>query len=122
MRQAPVLIALGLFVQIAAADAQTAQYGDRTAIVVPQMPARINVGMNMSQRVSTSFDEQRRVDQVLRRRLYEMATDECKLLVDVLGGDCRIVQLNVNSNIQNNNETPMINSNINAQYEMVPRR
>ena len=123
MRRASGLIALGLIVPMTAADAQTTQYGDRPVPVANQMPTRINVGFSISQRVSSnSFDEQRRVDQVVRRRLYQLAMEECALLVDVIGGECRIISLNVNSNIQDNSEFPTVNGNMNGQYEIVSRR
>jgi hypothetical protein len=122
MRQASVLIALGLFVMTTAADAQTAQYGDRAVVVTNQLPTRINVGFNISQRVSgNSLDEQRRVDQALRRRLYQLAMQECALLIEVIGGECRIVSMNVNSNIQDNNEFHTVNGSMNGQYEITPR-
>jgi len=123
MRHALLLTVLGLTMQMTAADAQTVQYGERSAVIASQLPTRINVAFNISQRVSTSsFDEQRRVDQIVRRKLYQLATEECALLVDVIGGECRITSLSVNSNFQDNPEHPMVNGNMNGQYEVVPRR
>lgn len=58
----------------------------------------------------------------MRRRLYQMAMEECSLLADVMRADCKLVSLNVNTNFQNNNEYPTINSSMNGQYEIVPRR
>ena len=123
MRHAPLLTVLGLTMQMTAADAQTVQYGERSAVIASDLPTRINVGFNISQRVSTSsFDEQRRVDQIVRRKLYQLAMEECALLVDVIGGECRIISLSVNSTFQDNPEYPMVNGNMNGQYEIVPRR
>ena len=119
MRQVLVLIPVILLAATTAANAQTT--GDRP--VVAQVPTRINVGMNISERVtSLSLDEQRRVDQVMRRRLYQMAMEECVLLAEVMRAECRLASLNVNTNFQNNNDNPMINSSMNGQYEIIPRR
>ena len=123
MRHALLLTVLGLTMPMAAADAQTVKYGDRSAVNAGLLPTRINVGFNISQRVSTSsFDEQRRVDQIVRRKLYQLAMEECTLLVDVIGGECRLISLSVNSTFQDTPEYPMVNGNMNGQYEIVPRR
>ena len=120
MRQALVLIPVVLLAAMTAANAQT--IGDRPA-AVPQVPTRINIGMNISERISSlSFEEQYRADQALQRQLYRMAMEECTLLADVMRAECRLMSLNVNTNFQNNNDRPTMNSSVNGQYEIIPRR
>ena len=121
MRQALVLIPAALLAATTAVNAQT--IGDRSAVVATQIPARISVGMNISERVtSLSLDEQHRIDQVMRRRLYQMAMEECALLAEVMRAECKLTSLNVNTNFQNNNDNPVVNSSMNGQYEIIPRR
>jgi hypothetical protein len=110
------------------ADAQliTVQSSDRTAPIASQVPTRINVGTNISQRLSsTSLEERRRTERAVRRRLYEMAMEaieECELIIDVFQAECKITSLNVNSNVQDQDGGPMIYGNVNGQYEIIPRR
>jgi len=109
-------------IQTTVADAQA----DRTTPTASQVPARINIGMNISQRLlNNSVEEQRRTERAVRRRLYEMAMEameECMLLVDVFQAECRISSLNLNSTIQDQGDVPMIHGNVNGQYEIIPRR
>ena len=128
MRHALLPMAVLFVIQTTVADAQslTIQSGDRVAPTASQMPARINIGMSISQRLSSnSLEEQRRAERAVRRRLYEMAMeamDECKLLIDVFQAECRITSLNVNSNVQDQSDAPMIHGSVNGQYEIIPRR
>jgi len=110
------------------ADAQliAVQSSDRAAPITSQVPTRINVGTNISQRLSsTSIEERRRTERAVRRRLYEMAMEaieECELIIDVFQAECKITSLNVNSNVQDQDGGPMIYGNVNGQYEIIPRR
>ena len=120
MRQALVLVPLVLLAVTTAASAQTS--GDRQAVPV-QVPTRIDIGMSISERISgVSFEEQHRADQAIRRQLYRMAMEECALLAEVMRAECKLTSLSVNTNFQNNNDHPMINSSVNGQYEIIPRR
>ena len=120
MRQALVLIQAALLAATTAANAQT--IGDRPAVAA-QVPARINIGMNISERISNlSFEEQYRADQAIRRQLYRMAMEECALLAEVMKAECKLTSLSVNTSFQTNNDYPMINSSVNGQYEIIPRR
>ena len=120
MRQASVLISAALLVAATAANAQTVS--DRPAVAA-QVPTRINIGMNISERISNlSFEEQYRADQAIRRQLYRMAMEECTLLAEVMRAECKLTSLSVNTNFQNNSDHPMMNSSVNGQYEIIPRR
>ena len=119
MRQVRVLIPVALLAATTAANAQA--IGDRQAVAA-QVPARINIGMNISERISNlSFEEQYRADQAIRRQLYRMAMEECALLAEVMKAECKLTSLSVNTNFQNNNDHPMMNSSVNGQYEIIPR-
>jgi hypothetical protein len=122
MRHALLPVAVLFMIQTTVADAQA----DRTTPTASQVPARINIGMNISQRLlNNSVEEQRRTERAVRRRLYEMAMEameECMLLVDVFQAECRISSLNLNSTIQDQGDVPMIHGNVNGQYEIIPRR
>ena len=121
MRQALVLIPAALLAATTTVNAQT--IGDRSAVVAAQVPARINIGMNISERISNlSFEEQYRADQAIRRQLYRMAMEECALLAEVMKAECKLTSLSVNTSFQTNNDYPMINSSVNGQYEIIPRR
>lgn len=120
MRQALVLLPMVLLAATTAANAQT--IGDRPAVAA-QVPTRINIGMSISERISgVSLEEQYRADQAIRRQLYRMAMEECTLLAEVMRAECKLTSLSVNTNFQNNNDHPMINSSVNGQYEIIPRR
>ena len=120
MRQVLVLIPAVLLAATIAVNAQT--IGDRSAIAA-QVPTRINIGMNISERISSlSFEEQYRADQEIRRQLYRMAMEECALLAEVMRAECKLTSLSVNTNFQNNNDHPMMNTSVNGQYEIIPKR
>jgi hypothetical protein len=52
--------------------------------------------------------------------LYEIVNRECDVLSAVLKGECRLVQINVNSNVNDrmNNGIPVANANANATFEI----
>ena len=83
-------------------------------------PTRIQVQMNISQRVmGDGVEEQRRVEQAVRRSLYEAALNECAIITTVFKGGCRLASLNVNSNTQERNEAVyFVNGNANGSYEI----
>src|SRR5262245_5154766 len=102
MRRAlPIAVSLLLLTTTAGAQSITSRSDDRAALVGAQAPTRINIGMNISQRIPTSsIEEQREVERAVRRRLYEMALEameECMMIIDVFKAECKISSLNVNS-------------------------
>jgi hypothetical protein len=56
----------------------------------------------------------------LSQSLYEIVDRQCDVLSAALKGDCRLVQININSNINDrmNNGVPFINANANATFEI----
>jgi outer membrane receptor for monomeric catechols len=52
--------------------------------------------------------------------LYEIVNRECDVLSAVLKGECRVVQINVSSNVNDrmNNGVPFVNANANATFEI----
>ena len=52
--------------------------------------------------------------------LYEIVNRECEVLGAVLKGECRLVQINVNSTVNDrrNNGIPTVNANANATFEI----
>ncbi len=52
--------------------------------------------------------------------LYEIVDRQCDVLSAALKGDCRLVQINVGSNINDrmNNGVPFVNANANATFEI----
>jgi hypothetical protein len=117
-----LLSAAGLFV-LGSADAQIITVSPRDG--VPQLagqiaPVRIQVQMNISQRVmGDGAEAQRRVEETVRRSLYEAAMNECTVITSVLKGVCRLASLNVNSNTQERNESAyFVNGNANGGYEI----
>ncbi len=52
--------------------------------------------------------------------LYEIVDRECDVLSAALKGDCRLVQINVGSNVNDrmNKGVPLVNANANATFEI----
>ncbi len=52
--------------------------------------------------------------------LYEIVNRECEVIGAVLKGECRLVHINVNSNVNDrmNNGVPFVNANANATFEI----
>jgi hypothetical protein len=63
---------------------------------------RINVMINMSQTLS-SDDQSSAIDRQTqaRKTVYDLASNECKLLLETIASECRLESLNVNSGEQN---------------------
>ena len=83
-------------------------------------PLRIQVQISI-QAASTGDPSQQ---EGARRSLYEMANRECKLLTDVFGGECRLVQMNTTSQIQQRSgqyggQADLLNANASTTYEIV---
>ena len=56
----------------------------------------------------------------LSQSLYEIVDRQCDVLSAALKGECRLVQININSNINDrmNNGTPFVTANANATFEI----
>ena len=68
----------------------------------PRNDVRVNVNVNMSQPVSASDRGSLASLQTnARKKIYETAGDECKLLLSTIASECRLESLNVTSNVQN---------------------
>ena len=120
MHRLLLLSAAGLFV-VGSAEAQNITIGPRDGMPpLPRQIARIQVQMNISQRVmSDGAEAQRRVEEAVRRSLYEAAMNECTVITSVFKGGCRLASLNVNSNTQERNENGyFVNGNANGTYEL----
>ena len=52
--------------------------------------------------------------------LYEIVNRQCDVIGAVLKGECRLVHINVNSNVNDrmNNGVPFVNANANATFEI----
>jgi hypothetical protein len=121
-----LLTAAGLLV-FAGANAQTITIrpADSAPVSAGQIaPTRIQVQMNISQRVTMDgVDEQRRVEEAVRRSLYQMAMNECTVITAVFKAGCRMASLNVNSNAQERNENLYsINGNATGTYELTAQQ
>jgi hypothetical protein len=126
MQRLFLLTAAGILV-FAAANAQTITNGpaDGAHLSAGQIaPTRIQVQMNISQRVTRDgVDEQRRVEEAVRRSLYETAMNECTVISAVFKAGCKMASLNVNSNAQERNENLYsINGNATGTYELTPQQ
>lgn len=126
MRRLFLLTAAGLLV-FAGANAQTITIRptDGAPLSAGQFaPTRIQVQMNISQRVTMDgVDEQRHVEEAVRRSLYEMAMNECTVITAIFKTGCRMASLNVNSNAQERNEALYsINGNATGTYELTAQQ
>ena len=121
-----LLTAAGLLV-FAGANAQTITIrpANSAPLSAGQIaPTRIQVQMNISQRVTMDgVDEQRHVEEAVRRSLYEMAMNECSVITAIFKTGCRMASLNVNSNAQERNEALYsINGNATGTYELTAQQ
>ena len=122
MHRLLLLFAAGLFVA-GSADAQIITISPRDGMTpAPRQiaPTRIQVQMNISQRVmSDGAEAQQRMEEAVRRSLYEAAMNECSVITSIFKGGCRLASLNVNSNTQERNENGyFVNGNANGTYEL----
>jgi hypothetical protein len=72
---------------------------------------------------SSSLEDQRLLQENLRRAIYEMAAKECDLLNAVFHGECRLLQLNVSSNALDRGTAILAdgaNGNGAATFEVIP--
>lgn len=70
---------------------------------------------------SASAEEQDRMLNAARERLYRSAASECQILGEVFKAECRLTSLNAGGGLQDRGAAPVINANGNATYELQPR-
>jgi len=87
----------------------------RVTVSVPQQFTPIPQGM-------TAEDQQKLIESV-RRRIYENSVAECAPLSEVYKADCRIVSVNANLNLINQGIGGGVTINVNgsATYDLTPR-
>lgn len=82
---------------------------------------RVQVSIQRSMPAPASVEDQAKAMEAARKLVYESADRECALLTEVFKGDCRLVNLNVNSSLyERGSSPPMINSNGSATYQLTP--
>lgn len=68
----------------------------------PRNDIRVQVNTSLSQPVSPSqANALADLETNARKTIYELAGNECKLLLATIAAECRLESLNVNSNMQN---------------------
>jgi hypothetical protein len=71
---------------------------------------------------STTLEDQRLLQENLRRAIYETAAKECELLNAVFHGECRLVSLNAGSNaLDRGTGTESASGNGAATFEIIPQ-
>ena len=61
---------------------------------------RVQSSLNLFLPGIGSVEEQRAAGETGRRAIYDMANRECRLLVEVFRGDCKLTAVNANVNVQ----------------------
>ncbi|MBG0808157.1 hypothetical protein IY145_01860 [Methylosinus sp. H3A] len=113
------LAGVASLVCVAAAAAQsfgmTSPGAIRVTVSVPQQFTPIPQGM-------TAEDQQKLIESV-RRRIYETSVAECTPLSEVYKADCRIVSVNVNLSLMNQGVGGGVTINVNGSsvYELTSR-
>jgi hypothetical protein len=89
---------------------------------------RINSNFNISEPVANIADKVAlsEMQAATRQAIYEIAGRECKLLLETIARECRLEQLNINSNFQSQNfrgdlSNPMLNTSANSVFRIVPK-
>ncbi|HLH12068.1 MAG TPA: hypothetical protein VKV77_09350 [Methylovirgula sp.] len=117
-------IALGLFASLSlpsfAAQAQD-------SFSAPESEVRVNSSFNMSDPVAASDEPALLVKQAAARKaVYEIAGQECKLLMETIASQCRLESLNVNSSVQGqafrDPATLYLSTNGNASFRILLKR
>ncbi|MGO8832852.1 MAG: hypothetical protein ACLQE9_08555 [Roseiarcus sp.] len=102
----------------APALAQNCQMFNNACAKGPRVTA--NFQLSAPPPASASPSELTKALGALSQSLYEIIDRECDVLGAALKGDCRLVQININSNINDrmNNGVPFITANANATFEI----
>jgi hypothetical protein len=85
---------------------------------------RVTSSLSMSEPLAAADQDALLAKQTAARKtVYEIAGQECKLLLDTIAQECRLESLNVNSNVQNQNfrdpPTIFLNTNSNASFRIL---
>ena len=88
--------------------------GERTQTV------SINFQSSMPMSPLISSEDMTKTIARISQPLYDIVDHECQVLISAFGGVCRLVQLNISSNLNNrmNNGISVVNANANAVYEI----
>jgi hypothetical protein len=80
----------------------------------------LNFQLSAPPAASTSPGDLTKAMASLSQSLYEIVDRQCEVLSAALKGDCRLVQININSNISDrmNNGAPSVTANANAMFEI----
>lgn len=111
------------FALVGPASAQTITFqpGSRD---VPSRPIGFRVQVQMQVSLATApgagVEDQSKQQEAARRALYEMSARECRNLKDTFGGECRLTNLSVNTNIQDRRPAGLetVNATASATYEV----
>jgi hypothetical protein len=108
-----------------AASAQTAAVTPADSSSMPASGQQVRVSVAVSTFVAAPTDgsaQSLKVQADGRRKVYELAANECGMLRDILAGDCRLESINVNvqrvSASQNYNQPRVEGYNINGTVNL----
>jgi hypothetical protein len=97
------------------------------AALPPRIEIRVNSNFNISEPIFiTDKASLTELQTGARKVIYEIASKECKLLLETIARECRIESINVNSNVQNQNfrgdpSTLFLNTSANSIFRIVPK-
>jgi hypothetical protein len=106
-----VLIAVA---SVSSAHAQNWQNGQKGPRVT------LNFQLSAPPAPSMSAADLTKAMAALSQSLYDIVDRQCDVLSAALKGDCKLVQINVNSNVNDrmNNGLPFVSANANATFEI----
>lgn len=87
---------------------------------------RVSPNVSLSQPIAAGADTPDK-QTAARKTVYELAGQECKLLLDTIARECRLESLNVNSSVQSQNfrgdpSTVFLNTNSTAVFRIVVKQ
>ena len=117
---APIAVLLAA-ASVSPAQAQNCQMFGNACPKGPRIS--INFQLSAPPPATTSASDLTKAMGGLSQSLYEIIDRECDVLSAALKGDCRLVQVNISSNINDrmNNGVPFITANANATFEIEPK-
>ena len=105
--------------QLASAQLDSRRFPGRTPDNSIRVTAQFQTVIPMT---GTSEGQQETATTKARARLYETAQRECEILKGVFSGDCKVVNLNVSTSMQNGGVGIMaLRMSINASYLITPK-
>jgi hypothetical protein len=122
MLRSGILIALFAL----AAGAASAQTSVRPSVVVQrQWHSQVHVSVNVNIFVAAPTDfspPALKAQEEARRKIYEIASHECAILLDVMASDCQLENVNVNVNRYYNPQQPEgFNLSANVRLRVTPK-